>query len=469
MIRNSHWHFVGIGGIGMSALAQFARALGCRVSGSDRGHGRPENARILEPLVRQGIRLYPQDGSFRRDGDPDVLIWSTAIEADNPDFVAAPELPRKHRSQALAQLIRESGAACSIAVTGSCGKSSVTAWLTEALVNLGENPRMVNGALSKRFRSPTAAGNFRDGDEKILVFEADESDKSLTAFAPDYAIVLNIGTDHYDRAELARVFTEFLRRVKRGAVLERNVYEAVRSGLPRSLEVAVFESEPGRSGEHAVTDCHCAEGRSRVTFSSGPEVYLLPQPGWHQALNALAIHTLLPLLGLEPSPQAFARFDGVWRRNDRAGFTPAGALVCDDYAHNPEKIVSAIRTARETVPGRIFAIFQPHGYGPFGFMREALLAQLEPVLRDGDEFLLLPPYYAGGTSSFRPTSEEVTADYRKRSRHHFDCFTDRGELAAYVLGKAGAGDEILIMGARDNSLSDFAAELAAKEPESSLA
>ncbi len=502
-------HFVGVGGIGMSGLAAMCQDRGMAVTGSDRGADRPENQRIIGALRRQGIRIYPQDGSYVRDGKPEVLVYSTAIEENNPDFAAGIGIPRMHRSQLLAELLNGTSQ-LSIAVTGSCGKSSVTAYLAEALDNLGTDPACLNGALIKRFISGTFAGNYRPGRGKYLVFEADESDKSLLNYGADYALILNMGTDHYDREELARVFGTFLQSVRKGAVLERQVFEAVQAFLPKELPVAVFDAIPGPgrryaleeyqvvtrvetlydrgtkakiapSGDRAAEDARGAsnfleicglhqedfriERRVPEAVFTGGVRLTLPQSGRHTAWNALAIFALLEMLGFEreAARQALERFDGVWRRTDFAGMTAQGAAVYDDYAHNPEKILSCIQGMRETVPGRVLAVFQPHGYGPFGFMRDQLFLYLEKELKPQDRFFLLEPYYAGGTSSFKPSAAEVMADWRSRSRapERFALAADRDSLKAELLKEGTSGDVIVIMGARDNSLSDYAASLAA--------
>ena len=248
-----HLHFIGIGGIGMSGLAAAFRDLGYRISGSDRGADNPENAHIISPLREIGITIYPQDGSYITGGVPDALVYSTAIEEDNPDFVAGKSIKRLHRSEMLKELIRLSGEKqLSIAVTGSCGKSTVTAYLAEALLNLDADPRSLNGAVSKRFASADCVGNYRGGNGKYFVFEADESDKSLLNYSADYAVILNIGTDHYSKEELADVFGRFLANTRRGAVLERGVYESVKAYIPAHLKVAVFESGLSENTGYAV-------------------------------------------------------------------------------------------------------------------------------------------------------------------------------------------------------------------------
>ncbi len=463
------WHFIGIGGIGMSGIAQMASGRGYIVSGSDRGYGRSENNVIFRPLEKCGIRIYPQDGSFAAQGGADVVVYSSAIEQDNPDLKAAENLGNAvlmHRSTALAELVSELNVHQTIAVTGSCGKSSVTAYLAEALQSAGrKNTGCLNGGLCNAFRSPDCAGNYYSptgGAAECFVFEADESDKSLVNYTPDAALIMNIGTDHYDKKELARVFGEFLGRVKHKAVLEKSVFDAVREFLPEHLEIHTF-GEKGSGADFELHD-YFREGESfYAVFSDGTRV-ALPKHGRYNAVNALCIYAFMRSEGMESGVAAAALscFQGVWRRNDFAGKTPRGAMIFDDYSHNPEKIASALSGAAEVASKRIFAVFQPHGYGPFGFMREELFNVLEKTLRRDDRFIFLEPYYAGGTSSFKPGAAEVCADYSVRSgaSGRYLCIPDRKELKKYLLAAAEEGDVIMIMGARDNSLSEYAAGLA---------
>jgi len=455
-------HFIGIGGIGMSGLAAMAHDSGFQVTGSDRGADKPENQRIFSALKKQGIKIYPQNGSFAQDGLPDYLVCSTAIEEDNPDFLASGNTPRLHRSALLEKLMQSLEGKSTIAVTGSCGKSTVTAYLAEALFNLNLEPSCLNGALSKRFKSDFYAGNYRPGSGKYFVFEADESDKSLLNYQVDYAVILNIGTDHYSKEELAEVFGKFLHNVRCGAVLSSEVYASVEKFIPQNLPVSIFYSEAGEGKKFALENYFVRDHRAHAVFSNYGELRL-PITGRHNGLNALAIFTLLDMLGIkgEASLKALERFDGIFRRTDFAGHTPQGAMVFDDYAHNPEKIISCLDTMREIGGGRIFAVFQPHGFGPLGFMRDALFANLEKTLSPGDRFILLEPYYAGGTTSFKPTSAEVMSDWESRAarKENYLTIEKRDTLKSWLLEHACQGDIIVIMGARDNSLSDYALSL----------
>ncbi len=464
MKSSDHLHFIGIGGIGMSGVAQFCRSLGCRVTGSDRDADKPENRHIFAALRHQGLRIYPQDGSFRRDGKPDWLIYSTAVEEGNPDFKADPTIPRLHRATALAAALELNGDVCQIAVSGSCGKTTVTAYLAEALRLLGLDAGCLDGGLVKAFRNDTYCGNFHPG-KTFFVYEADESDKSLVAFSPDFALVLNIGTDHYDREELIRVFGEFLKKVGTGVVLSREVYQALAPVLPPALTVSVFDTailnEPRENVPHFISNYQAGDGGAEAEYD-GAFTVQLPQPGFHTALNLLAAGLLLELLNIpfRDAVKTLAQVHGVARRFDCRGRTATGAFVYDDYAHNPEKIACCIRAAQEMAGNHSVRVaFQPHGYRPLGFMRDEIFAELRQTLRPRDRFVLLEPFYAGGTSAFRPTAAEVVADWQSRQLAGVSAAADRPAAERILSDGSAEGDVIVVMGARDNSLTVWADSL----------
>lgn len=462
----THWHIVGICGIGMSALAQFARAQGIEVSGSDRALENQENSTLKAMLQAQNIALYPQDGSRFADGNPpvDAVVYSTAIEESNPDFACSRGVERIHRATALKELIlkRCSSGKVSIAVAGTCGKTSTTAIIAEALACAGADPECINGGMIKAFRSEAFPGNYRPGNGAI-VFEADESDKSLLEFHPDYALVLNIGTDHYPKAELAEMFARFIDQSARGAVLSPEVWDLVKDKVRNDLEIRIFADKPG-CGDIALTGYKNANGQSLAQFGRCGEFHALPSPGKHTALNIAAAAALLELMGY-PADEALKnalQSNGVARRFDFKGRTAFGAAVYDDYAHNPEKVATIIAAAQETVgdAGRVLAFFQPHGYGPFGFMKDELAKVLNKTLRQQDKLFLAEPFYAGGTSSFSPHASDVVAQWKSfYPQLAVELAESRGEVKTKLLATAAKDDLILIMGARDNSLSEFAASL----------
>ena len=463
-------HFVGIGGIGMSGLAQMFLDLGCTVTGSDRALGHPENERIFAALRKCGAKLFPQDGSVYANGyAPDAIVFSTAIEDDNPDFKCALSGTRRlHRSEALSLGIGALQGRFTIAVTGTCGKTTVSAWLADALDRLDGDPGMLSGGYVKRFRENGAAGNYRGGFGRDFVIEADESDKSLLNYVPDTALILNIGTDHYSRGELAEVFLKFALSARSCVVMELSAFKEIGpEKFPAGKMILLFSGDPDApvscAGRHVLRldSYRVADGSAWCAFNGLPEIRL-PMPGRHNALNALAVHTVLTSRGYDSMDalKAVSEFDGVARRFDRAGFMANGAQVIDDYAHNVEKLASCIGAAQELTPeGRVVTVFQPHGFAPLRFMREALADALPSILRPADEVIFLPVYYAGGTASFSPTSEEVAETCRKAPRANANAirdFSDRAACRDYLETAVKRGDIVIVAGARDESLSIWA-------------
>ena len=433
--------FVGIGGIGMSGLAQFLRWQGYAVAGSDRGLEEPARAQLYAQLRAQGIPLYPQDGSGPRDFHPDGFVVSTAIESDNADLAAAPQVPVFHRAFTLARACEQQGATL-IGVAGSCGKTSVTGWIASALKTLGHRIVMIDGGYTQDFESKDLPGNFfAEPSPEFIVAEIDESDRSIREFSPDYAVVLNVGHDHYEMDELREVFRAFLSRVKRGAV-----YPAVEPTLaPSDISSAAFHEE---ASGYAV-DAH------GIHFEVAPNAVVHScQAGQHSAWNGQAVYQLLRQVLPDVSPAelagAMGAFRGVRQRFEIMSDSNSPVAVINDFAHNPEKLSAAISAARERYGSPLAMVWQPHGFKALGDQREALLAALKVTLHPEDLFLMLPVYYAGGTTSGKPTSQEVCVQYaaaglpvqavatREEVETRFRAFTD---------AKAW-----LVLGARDASL-----------------
>lgn len=447
---------VGIGGIGMSSLAQLLNWQGFKVAGSDRGLKEPGKAFLYESLKKQGIAIHPQDGSGVKAEQPDAIIISTAIEEDNPDLAAATDIPLIHRARALSQaLARINGDM--IAVAGSCGKTSVTGWIASALHALGQNVLVVNGGYYSAENPEGLPGNFlADSNPRWLVVEVDESDKSISEFEPEYGLLLNVGNDHYEQDELRKVFTAFLGRCTKGVATSTGLAELAGGvNVPVSLFSTDESSRPG-----VVCPRHYTTDKDGISFeATGFGLVKSSQSGRHSSHNAAAVLSLLRLLPLNMERQALAEslaaFQGIRQRFEIMGSMSDGTPLINDYAHNPEKITAALNTARERFGSPVLAFFQPHGFTPLKFMREALKDALANALMPGDTFVMLPVFYAGGTASFTPTSQEV-ADEMKEA-----------DLPVLAAQREDAPDMIkrlkhsciIVMGARDSSLREWTKQL----------
>ena len=440
--------FIGIGGIGMSGLAQLLVSQGYSVAGSDRGLGEPGKAELYEKLRRQGIHLYEQDGSGVLAESPDELIVSTAVETGNPDLVAKPDIPVLHRARALSQALTNTGAQL-IGVAGSCGKTSVTGWIAFALKALGEPVLVVNGGYFAGKLPDDLPGNFlADASPRWVVAEIDESDHSINEFSPDYGVLLNVGNDHYEEAELRRVFAAFMSRCKKGIVCLKELQR-----LADDCKTPVQTFSPVKAEDTLYPDNYAMD-KHGITFDiKGVGHFASGQSGRHSALNATAVIALLKMLSLHTDQAqlaaAIAAFPGIHQRFEVMGTMKDGTPLVNDYAHNPEKIHAAISTAQERFGGPVVAIFQPHGFRPLEFMRTPLAETLKSLLRPGDVFSMLPVYYAGGSASFKPTSEEVVAqlvEYGIAAKA-----IQRPEALSLIHSIPQKGC-VLVMGARDSSL-----------------
>ncbi len=444
---------VGIGGIGMSGLAQFLKHQGYEVAGSDRGWQEPSRQFLFRALESQGIPVFPQDGSGPQAFRPDGFVFTTAIEPGNPDALAMPHLPVFHRALALSRLCAQTRGTL-IGVAGTCGKTTVTGWLGSALRRLGHSLVLVNGGYLPEWETPTSPGNFYAtpgiATPQFTVVEIDESDRSIREFSPDYGVVLNVGDDHYSTEELVQVFQGFLGRCRKGALRPESLPELAAS--PISAECRTF---PGQAREYSANP-------QGISFL-GPEGIRLRSrlSGRHNALNGLAVCQLLRMALPETSPEeigeAMAGFQGVRQRFEIFPTRSDAPGIVNDYAHNPEKISAAISAARERFGSPLGIVFQPHGFGALRFMEEPLREQLKACLLPEDRLFLLPVYYAGGTVAFSPTSQEVA---RRFAQEGLPAEFQEGRPGAEAALRQGTFRAWLILGARDASLREWTRELA---------
>ena len=424
-------HIVGIGGVGMSAIAQALLDSGVAVGGSDRLLDSGDTTPVLDCLRRQGVSLYPQDGSGV-DSSVSRVVISTAIEDDNPDLVSASKLdiPVEHRSLALNRIV--SGCEL-IAVTGTCGKSSVTAMLGVILAGCGFDPLVVNGAaVSGWDEGGLRIGSVRKGSGPAVI-EADESDKSLMTFMPQHAVITNASADHFDLQETLKLFDDFRAKVS-GTVID---------GL-------IDNSADGDIKLSGLSGCFVYDGHE----------YRVPVPGAHNVQNARHAVRMALALGAEPGrvAEALAAYKGVERRLQITGDCN-GAVVIDDYAHNPEKINAAWTTLSQAFPGGVCGLWRPHGFAPLRKMMDDLVEMFANVLGNKDKLLLLPVYDAGGTATRDVSSEDLAFKLNQKGVK-VEFLKDLGAAELRMRELSGDFGALVCFGARDPGLPKLAARLA---------
>jgi UDP-N-acetylmuramate--alanine ligase len=451
-----HYHLIGIGGVGMSALAQALLDSGNTVSGSDRLLDQGDATDTLQRLRGQGVALHPQDGSGVRPGAAGIVV-STAIEKNNADLLRAQalDIPVLHRAAALAQVVAGRRL---IAVTGTCGKSTVTAMAGWMLAGNGVDPVVVNGAAVVGWEEGGRVGSVRKGAGAWAVIEADESDRSLLVFDPEHAVITNASMDHFGIEETRQVFDRFRLRV-RGAIIDG----AAESGA-RGPESGTRGSESGVRIPEAAARGPEPEGlmlegwSSRFVLEGVP--FTVPAPGRHNAFNAwhaarVARLTGVPAAGLA---RALATFRGVERRLQRVGAVQ-GAVVIDDYAHNPEKLAAAWSTLA-AVFARVCAVWRPHGFGPLRNMMDSLVETFNRVCRPQDQLLVLPVYDMGGTADRSVRSEQLV-DLLIARQVPARLAASLDDAGSILRSAAAPGVALVTFGARDPGLPRLARSLAA--------
>ncbi len=420
-------HFVGIGGAGMSGLACVAAELGAEVTGSDRG----ESAYL--PRVRAaGIEpVLGHDAANVPAGDDVELVVSSAIPDDNPERAAGRErgLRELHRSALLAELAALKRC---IAITGTHGKSTTTAMTYRALAGAGFDPAYAAGA-----ELAETGGNAGWGDGEWIVVEADESDRSLLALAPDIAVLTNLELDHHatygSRLDLEDTVRTFLAAAPQAVIWDRPDLLALRDGPVVAVEPADVRLEAGGS-----------------RFVAGGVPVRLAVPGLHNARNAAAALAAATLAGADPAAAAaaLATFAGTGRRFERVGETPAGAAVYDDYAHHPTEVRATLQAARTLEPDRLVAVFQPHLYS----RTAALWREFGAALALADACVVLDVYRARETAADFPgvTGLLVARAAAAAARGRPVAWMPTLDAAeAYLRPRLRRGDLLLTLGAGD--------------------
>jgi len=448
--------FCGIGGIGMSAIALYLKKTGHIVLGSDRSFDQNQNIKMKKYLEQAGIILFPQNGTSISPYI-NTFVVSTAVETHIPDVQKAKELQLniKTRAQILAEIFDKY---FGIAIAGTSGKTTTTAMVGHILFETQHHPVMINGGISQNTYNNNPPSNLLlDGDE-ICVIEADESDGSINQYTPDIAVLTNISLDHKPLDEIKPLFYNFLNRARKGIVLnadDRNSMD-LHVDHPNIITFSVSGNENA-----TLKAADISQQGTAISFNLNGMPTTLPFIGIHNLENALAaIGTCLHLgISISESVSALQTFLGVQRRLTLIG-KPNDICIFDDYAHNPAKLKAALNSVR-SFSKRIFAVYQPHGFGPLRLMKDELIQTLSNVLDDQIEWIMLPVFYAGGTTQKDISSADIIAPLQQQGKRAVEIKT-RDEVLAYLKKRTCPGDTVLVMGARDSSLTTFAQQISGK-------
>ncbi|MGZ8999124.1 MAG: UDP-N-acetylmuramate--L-alanine ligase, partial [Allosphingosinicella sp.] len=438
-------HFVGIGGIGMSGIAEVMHILGYEVQGSD----------LAESYVVEGLRKAGIDVAIGHCADnvedAAVVVVSTAIPKDNPEIVAAYErrIPVVRRAEMLAELMRLKA---TVAVAGTHGKTTTTSMIAALLDAGGIDPTVINGGIINAYGS-----NARLGSSDWMVVEADESDGSFLRLDGTIAVVTNIDPEHLDHygsfEKVKDAFVEFVENVPfYGAALLCVDHPEVQTIIPRLRDRRVvtygFAAPADIRGENVVPipggnrfDVALRDRSGNQRLISGIE---LPMPGRHNVQNALAAIGVAAELGIsdEVIAHGFDRFHGVKRRFTRVGEID-GAIVIDDYGHHPVEIKAVLAAAREGAQGRVIAVVQPHRYTR---LRD-LMDEFQGAFNDADIVFVTPVYAAGEEPIEGVDSEALVEGLKQRGHRAARTVADRDDLCLQLRDLAARGDMVICLGA----------------------
>lgn len=438
--------FIGLAGVGMSAIAQYLAQAGHKVGGSDRRFNASDKCQDQIKLEKEGIKCFAQNGTGVNLSFTTVIV-STAIEDDNPDLIKAKEIGLQilHRSEALAQIAASKRSIC---VSGTSGKSTTTAMIYHILKQHNLQPSLLTGAGIQDLIDQGRLGNADYQEGEYIVMEVDESDGSLVKYHPEIGLCLNIDRDHKEFDELEQLFKQF-RSQTSGPWIVNSSHDRTRRLTHNQTND--FGSDPNCGyiiSQYQVNGFGCR-------FLLNQTEVKLPIPGYHNAENAAAAISAVIHAGvsIEEAAQAIQSYPGIHRRMQLLG-THEGIALIDDYAHNPAKIIAALQTA-QSMSSQVHAYFQPHGFAPTQFMRKELVELLSQTLRPVDTMWFSEIYYAGGTANQNISAEDIVADLAPQHPNTF-YHPERQVIVKNMIKKAQSGDVILLMGARDPSLETFA-------------
>ncbi|RWX78483.1 UDP-N-acetylmuramate--L-alanine ligase [Neorhizobium lilium] len=449
-------HFIGIGGIGMSGIAEVLHNLGHKVQGSDQS-----DSANVQRLRDKGIPVFVGHTADNL-GEAEVVVVSTAIKKNNPELMAAREksLPIVRRAEMLAELMRFRNA---IAIGGTHGKTTTTSMVAALLEAGGLDPTVINGGIINAYGT-----NARMGEGEWMVVEADESDGTFLKLPADVAVVTNIDPehlDHYGNFDAVRAaFRQFVENVPFygfGVLCLDHPEVQALVGRIEDRKIVTYGANPQADarffnvrmeGTKSVFDVEIRRRRTGRVFNFND--LTLPMPGRHNISNATAAIAVANRLGIseENIRKGLAAFSGVKRRFTLTG-TWNGVSVFDDYGHHPVEITAVLKAAREACEGRIIAVHQPHRFSRLS----SLFEDFANCFNDADSILLAPVYAAGEEPIDGVNSEALVSRIRASGHRDARYISSPTELAPIIAGIAKPGDFVVLLGA--GNITQWAAAL----------
>jgi UDP-N-acetylmuramate--alanine ligase len=439
-------HFVGIGGIGMSGIAEVLANLGYTVTGSD-----VADSANVKRLRDKGIKVAIGHRSENIDG-ADVMVVSSAIKPDNPELVAAraKRLPVVRRAEMLAELMRLKSC---VAIAGTHGKTTTTSLVASLFDAGGLDPTVINGGIINAYGT-----NARLGAGDWMVVEADESDGTFLKLPADIAIVTNVDAEHLDHFKTFQnvqdAFVAFMENVPfYGFVVMCTDHPIVQRLAGRVVDRRIITYGENPQADVRLVDLGHAGGKSQfsVVFRDrdGKEVHSirnleLPMPGRHNALNATAAIAVASELKIADDTirGALAKFGGVKRRFTRVGEWN-GAVIIDDYGHHPVEIAAVLKAARESTKGQVIAVVQPHRYTRL----KTLFEPFSTCFNDADAVIIANVYPAGEAPIEGADRDHLVEAVRARGHRHVLPLDGPEQLAGLIKGVAKPGDYVVCLGA----------------------
>jgi len=443
--------FIGVAGVGMSAIAQYLQGIGKQVSGSDRYFVADQPNDTKTKLEAEGIHCFPQDGTGISE-NTDLVVVSTAIEDTVAEVQKAKQLniPILKRSQVLA-MIAESKK--NIAVGGTSGKSTVSAMIFDTLEFAGMEPSIISGAGLTSIIREGKIGNAKVGKGEWLVIEADESDGSIVQYHPEIGLLLNIDKDHQEIDELMEIFGIFKQHTKSRFITNQSNKLAAQLSANLAHD---FASSPSEKAGYVGSDF--SQNGFEISFTINGKPFKMNAIGKHSMENALATTAVCHQLGvsLETIAAALVQYEGIYRRHQVIG-KKRGVTIIDVYAHNPAKCAASISACQPISP-KVIAWFQPHGYGPTRFLRADFVAEIAHVLRENDEIWMSEIFYAGGSAVKDISANDLIEDIQKLGKKAY-FVANRKDFVTAIQPHLSENTVLLLMGARDPSLETFAKEV----------